>query len=326
MNSSTFNKIKKAISARGALVALILMVIVASFAYDTFFTYTNISNVFRQTSMKGIVAIGMTFVILMRGIDLSVGSVVALSGILASSFSSQSVFLMIIFPLFIGMMIGLFNGILVAKLKMAPFIVTLAMMMGVRGVVYIISNEHTMPYGDMATGFSDFINSNFLGVPVLSIIFFLLLFLVMYIARYTSYGRNIYAIGGNEEAANLMGIRVEWIKASGYLISGFCASLGGLLLSARLGSGQPYVASAWELDAIAAVAIGGTSFSGGVGKFSGTCFGVLIAGVISNIINLQGTLSSWWQNIITGMLLLFVVVMQSQFTKTAEKRRVKKLA
>lgn len=326
MKKVNINKAKNFLSSHGAFVALLLIIVVASLAYSNFMTYTNISNVFRQISAKGIVAIGMTFVILTQGIDLSVGSSVALSGILAASFSGNHPVLMIAVPLLAGILVGLINGFCIAKLKIAPFIVTLSLMMAVRGVVYIISDEHTMPYGKAGDELSRFVNSDVWGIPVLTIFFLICLFAAIAVGSRTKFGRNIYAVGGNADAANLMGIPVDRVKLAAYIISGFCSSLGGLLLSARLGSGQPYVASAWEMDAIAAVAIGGTSLAGGVGKFSGTFAGVLIVGLVSNIINLQGTLSSWWQNIITGAILLAVVVIQSQITMHTEKIKRKEEA
>ena len=323
MKKGKISGIKNLLNAHGAFAALLLIIVAASFIYSDFMTYTNISNVFRQVSAKGIVAVGMTFVILTRGIDLSVGSSVALSGILAAMFSDGHPVLMIAVPLLTGILIGLINGFCIAKLKIAPFIVTLSLMMAARGVVYIVSDEHTMPYGEAGDGLSKFVNADFLGIPVLTIFFLVCLFVAMAAASRTRFGRNIYAVGGNEDAANLMGIPVDRVKILAYVICGFCSALGGLLLSARLGSGQPYVANAWEMDAIAAVAIGGTSLAGGVGKFSGTFAGVMIVGLVSNIINLQGTLSSWCQNIITGGLLGAVVVVQSQIRTHIERTKRK---
>lgn len=308
-------KIKKLFNEYGVYAALLLFVVFAALFYDKFFSYTNITNLFKQNCAKGIVAIGMTIVILAGGIDLSVGSCVALSGILTASLSDSGTLLMILLPILVGVAIGIINGFCVAKLKIAPFIVTLALQMASRGIVYIISNEHTISFAERGKALSSLVNSSPLGIPVQAIFLIAAFLIAGWVLRYTSFGRSIYAVGGNQDAANYMGLPTVRVKFLTYVISGFCAALAGVLLSARLSSGQPYVANEWQMDAIAAVAIGGTSLAGGYGKLSGTFAGVLIIGLISNIINLQGTLSSWWQNIINGAILLGVVIIQTQAAK-----------
>jgi len=310
------DRIKKIVNNYGVYFALLVIVIVASVVYENFLTYTNITNVLKQNCAKSIVAIGATLVILTGGRDLSVGSSVALSGILTAYFSDSGLLAMIAIPLIVGIVIGVINGFCVAKLKIASYIVTLAMMMAVRGCVYIISDEHTISFADSGKVLSEFINGNIFGVIPVQVIIMVLAFLIMgWVLRQTNFGRNIYAVGGSEDASNYMGLKTVKTKFLVYVISGFCAALAGILLSARLSSGQPYVATTWQMDAIAAVAIGGASVSGGYGRLSGTFAGVLVLGLISNIINLQGTLSSWWQNIINGAILLAVIIIQTQLSR-----------
>lgn len=310
------DRMKRIVNNYGVYFALFVIVITASVVYENFLSYTNITNVLKQNCAKSIVAIGATMVILTGGRDLSVGSGVALSGILTAYFSDSGLLVMIAVPLMVGILIGVINGFCVAKLKIASYIVTLAMMMAVRGCVYIISNEHTISFSARGKVLSEFVNGNVFGVlPVQVIIMALAYVIAGWVLHQTNFGRSVYAVGGSEDASNYMGLKTVKTKFMVYVISGFCAALAGILLSARLSSGQPYVATTWQMDAIAAVAIGGASVSGGYGRISGTLAGVMVLGLISNIINLQGTLSSWWQNIINGAILLVVIIIQTQLSR-----------
>lgn len=303
------------LQTQGALLALIILGVIASLAFDVFLTPLNLSNIFRQVSMIGLVSIGMTFVILTGGIDLSVGSIAAVAAVVAANFSDQFVLIPVFIPILIGAVIGFTNGFVITNLKIPPFIATLAMMLGARGLAFIISKGETVRAQHLSESFTQIARGYILGIPNFGIIFILFLLMAMVVLKYTSFGRRIYAIGGNEEAARMMGLNVDTEKKIVYTISGSFSAMAGMLLASRLGSGQPYAAAGWELNAIAAVVIGGTLLTGGVGKVEGTFYGVLILGIISNVINLQGTLPYWYANLVTGILLLIVILLQSRLSK-----------
>lgn len=220
---------------------------------------------------------------------------------------------MFLVPLAVCTAMGLLSGLIIAKLQIAPFITTLGMMMAARGIALVMTDGGVSVSVDtgLAETFRLFARSYLLWIPTPVWLFVILLLAGLYIARWTRPGRYIYAVGGNEEAARMMGLQPEKIKIAVYTANGLLAGLAGLILASRLGAGQPVTCDGWEMTAIAATAIGGTLLSGGQGGLGGTVVGVLIIGVISNMINLQGSLSSWWQSIITGLLLLFVVMLQS---------------
>lgn len=297
---------------QGALLALIVLVAVAAVRFPVFRQADNILNILRQNSMIGIIAVAMTLVILTGGIDLSVGAVTALSSVLVASFSdTNNPTLILLVPVFVGALLGLANGVIIAKMNVAPFISSLGMMMIARGIALVITSGNSVPMSGISkhwiTGMAE---SSLVGIPSLVLVFALVVAIGIFITRRTRFGRSIYAVGGNEDAARMMGIQPERVKILVYTISGFAAALSGVILASRLGSGQPVTCEGWEMDAIAAVAIGGTKLSGGRGSVAGTVFGVLILAVIKNMINLQGSLNSWWQSIITGILLLVVILMQ----------------
>lgn len=302
---------------QGALVALLLLIIFASVRYDTFLTNVNIINILKQNSMIGLLAIGMTFVILLKGIDLSVGSLLALGGIMAATLSPYGIVVALIVPIIITALLGALNGVIIAKLKMEPFIVTLAMMIGVRGFIYAFTKEKTMTVDDGTKQFFvDLGNGAFIGIPNPVWILFITLIIASFTLHHTKFGRNVYAIGGNEDATLLMGIRVERMKIIIYALNGALAGFTGIILAGRLGgAAQPVAGNMWELDAIAAVVIGGTLLTGGRGGVFGTFVGVMLLGVVLNIINLQGTLDSWWQPVIRGTFLIIIVVIQAQLQK-----------
>lgn len=298
----------------GALAVLVLVVAVSAFAFDNFFTFGNLENIVVQSSFLGLIAVGMTFVIISKGIDLSVGSLLALGGVLAA-YSAQIAWpLALLVPVLACGAIGLLNGLLIAKAKMAPFIVTLAALLGVRGLVLAISGERTIGISG-APGFTWFGRGEIFGidVPILVMVFaFVVGALVL---TRTGYGQAIFAIGGSEDAAQLMGIAVDRTKIIAYTVSGVLAGLAGALLAARLSAGQPVVGTAWELDAIAAVVVGGTLLTGGYGTMSGSLVGVLILGVLQNLINQVGTLSAYTQQMTSGAFLVVVVTIQIYLTR-----------
>ncbi len=305
------------IKHNNTFILFLVILIIASLLYDNFFTFLNLSNVLRQASILGIISIGMTLLIISRGIDLSVGSVLALSGILAASLSEQGIIIAILVPLLVSGIIGLINGLIVTKIGMDPFVATLSTMMGIRGITYLVSDE-------TAVGISSdsklYIlgKGTVLGIPVPIIIFLCLIIIVAFVAKNFSFGRHVYAVGGNEEAANMMGIPVNKVKIKLYILSSLLAGIAGIILSSRLGAGNPGVGEEYHLLAIAMVILGGTLLTGGVGKLSGTFFGVLIITFITNIFNLHGQISPWWQNVLMGLIVLFVIIGQSRLSQNEE--------
>lgn len=300
------------LARHGSLVALLLMMVIASIIYPEFRTMRNITNVFRQMSMVGLSAVGMTFVIISGGIDLSIGSTIALSGILLAKLSGSSVLLAIVVPLMVGAVIGLVNAFIITRLRVVPFIATLAVQMAVRGVAYVITDMQSVPVSD-EKGIFTFIGRGYvLGIPFPVLVFAVVAIVAALVSTRTSYGRSTFAIGGNENAARMMGIRVERSKMISFTTTSVLSALAGIILSARLGAGQPLGGQGWEMDAIAGVAIGGTLLSGGTGGIGKTVCGVLIMGFIKNIINLQGNVNSYWQNIIMGMIILAVIIIQNR--------------
>lgn len=297
----------------GAPAALVLLCAAASLAFPQFLQYGNLTNILRQSSMIGLIAVGMTFVILTGGIDLSVGSIAALSSVIAATLSPKgSITLTVFAPLVVSTALGLINGLVVAKLRIAPFIATLGMMMAARGAALVMTDGVSVHLDNaLQKDFKLLAQGYFLGIPAPVWILLLVFLLGLYISRKTKPGRYVFAVGGNEEAARMMGIPPERVKLAVYTASGLMAGLAGVIMASRLGAGQPVSCDGWEMDAIAAAAIGGTQLSGGQGGLGGTMIGILIIGIISNMINLQGSLNSWWQSIITGVLLLFVVMLQS---------------
>jgi ribose/xylose/arabinose/galactoside ABC-type transport system permease subunit len=298
----------------GALAVLVLVLAVSAFAFDRFFTFRNLENVIAQSSFLGLIAVGMTFVIISKGIDLSVGSLLALGGVLAAFSVQVAGALALIVPVLACGAIGLLNGLLIAKAKMAPFIVTLAALLGVRGLVLAIAGERTIAISD-APVFTWFGRGEVLGIEVPIFIMILAFAVGALVLNRTSYGQAIFAIGSSEDAAQLMGVPVDRTKIIAYTVSGALAGLAGALLAARLSAGQPVVGAAWELDAIAAVVVGGTLLTGGYGTMSGSLIGVLLLGMLQNLINQVGTLSSYTQQMASGAFLIIVVTIQIYLTR-----------
>lgn len=303
--------LKSKFKVSGTWIATFILILVPSIVYgDKFFNTTNIFNVLRQMSMIGLISIGMTCVILTAGIDLSVGATVALTAVMAAKLTEQSIFLAIVIPVIIGIFIGAVNGFVITKLKIVPFIATLAVQMAVRGIAYIITDMKSISVSENVPGFPILGRGYFYGIPIPVIILVLVLLIMTFVCKRTSFGRSLYAIGGNEDAAKMMGIKVQRNKALAYILTGALSGLAGVILCSRLGAGQPVSGSGWEMDAVAAVAIGGTLLSGGVGGVEKTLPGVLITALIGNIINMQGNLNTYVQQIITGAIVLVVIIIQ----------------
>jgi ribose transport system permease protein len=265
--------------------------------------------------MLGLVALGMTVVILTGGIDLSVGALLAVGGVVAAQLSASGSLVAIVAGIGSAALLGLVNGLLVARARIEPFIVTLAMLTAARGVALAATGENSVPLAASATGLAWLGRGTVGPIPAPVVILALAYLLAALLLRSTSFGRALFAVGDSEEAARLMGLRVDRTLVATYAISGALAGLAGVILAARLGAGQPVAGAGWELDAIAAVVVGGTLLTGGQGGVGSTLVGVLLLGVIFNLFNLEGTISPWWQWVLRGVFLLGVVLVQSRLQR-----------
>lgn len=303
---------------QGALIALIVACVFGFARYGTFLTPENLLNVLRQNSMVGLVALGMTFVILTAGIDLSVGSLLAVAGVVAAVLSPRGTLIAIAGGVGSAALLGMANGLVIAKARIQPFVVTLAMMIAARGVALAGTGEQSVRVASEASGLT-WLGRGWVGpIPVPVVLLLLAYALGWLVLRYTWFGRHVYAVGDEEGAARLLGLKVDRVVIATYALSGALAGLGGVVLAARLGAGQPVAGMGWELDAIAAVVVGGTLLTGGQGGAGLTLTGVLLLGVILNLLNLEGTLSPWWQWVIRGAFLLAVVVVQARMHRKVE--------
>ncbi len=300
-------------SRYGIVIAFVAIFLALSLLNEYFLTVGNLSNVLLQTSINGILAIGMTFVILAAGVDLSVGSVLALAGMVAASFVGEdaltpNLWLALGAGLAVSVACGALSGALIAGFKLPAFVVTLGMLSAARGAVQIWNDG--MPVAGLDPAFLYIGEGRLFGIP-LPVLIFLSLFLIgWWILRYTRFGRYVYAVGGNEKSAKTSGISTRLILASVYSICGLCAGIAGIVLTARTTSALTQSGIGYELDAIAAVVIGGTSLSGGVGSLTGTLFGALIIGVINNGLDLLGV-SSYYQQVIKGIVIVCAVLLDT---------------
>ncbi|HZF53723.1 MAG TPA: ABC transporter permease [Polyangiaceae bacterium] len=307
-------KIGSLLQRQGALLALAIVFIFASMRYDSFLSEENFLNVLRQNSMLGLVALGMTFVILTGGIDLSVGSIVAVAGVAAANLSGRGSVLGAAAAIGIATLLGLINGLVIAKARIQPFVVTLATMIAARGIALAATGEQSVRVDRLSEGFT-WLGRGFVGpIPVPVLILILAYGLGWLVLAHTRFGRHVYAFGDNAEAARLMGLNVNTVTLGVYSLSGALSGLAGVILASRLGAGQPVAGTGWELDAVAAVVVGGTLLTGGQGGAGSTLVGVLLLGFIFNVFNLEGTISSWWQWVLRGVFLLVVVVVQSRLS------------
>jgi ribose transport system permease protein len=291
------------LSRFGIVLALVALVVALSILSPSFLAPTNLLNVLRQISVNALLAFGMTTVILAAGIDLSVGSVLAFSGALAAGLSVAGwpAAIAMVAALGVGVLLGLFNGIFVAYAGIAPFIVTLGGLTIFRGATLVFTGGR--PITGLPDAFDVVGNGVALGVPVPVWVMLAFLALTHFLLRFTALGRAIYAVGGNEEAARLSGIPVLRVKLFTYGYSGMASALGALVLTGRLDSAQPTAGSGFELDAIAAVVVGGTSLFGGRGGVLGSFFGAAIIGVLNNGMNLLNV-SAFYQQIVKGAVIL----------------------
>jgi ribose/xylose/arabinose/galactoside ABC-type transport system permease subunit len=296
----------------GVLAALVLLVIAASFLSPRFFSVPNLLNVLRQVSIVGILSTGMTFVILTRGIDLSVGSILGIAVVLfAGSMDSRGMAFAIPLGLGASVLAGLVNGIGIAYAGLPAFIMTLGMLSFVRGLAFIDTGGTPIPI--ISEDFYALGNGYLLGIPIPALIFIAGLLVSGFVLGMTSFGRSVYAIGSNEEAARLSGVPVRLYKTIVYMISGLMSGVAGLVYASQLSIGTPIAGQGYELDAIAAVVVGGTSLFGGKGSVTGSFLGTLIIGVLANILNLTGV-DPFVQQLFKGALIIVAVFIMSRRT------------
>ena len=309
-----------------SLIALLLLCLVLSILTDKFFTADNGLNVLRQVAVNICIATGMTLVVLTAGIDLSVGSVLALCGAVTAGlyknglqFPNADLFVgftmlgAVLAGLLLGSLLGWFNGFTVTKFNVPPFVATLAMLTIARGFTMLYTKGH--PISNLGSDFAFIGSDSLVGIPVPVWIAILVVVVAVFITEKTKLGRYIYAIGGNEQAAKLSGINIKKVKMKVYAMAGALAALGGIIVTARLDSAQPNAGMSYELDAIAAVVIGGTSLSGGKGSVWGTVMGAIIIGVLNNGLVLLNV-SPFWQQVVKGGVILLAVIID----KIGEKK------
>ena len=298
--------VKKIFSAYSLYILLLVLIIVVSVLNTNFLSAQNIKNIFQQVSINGILAVGMTFVIITGGIDLSVGSLLGFSGVIAASLVSGggNQLLAVLAGIAAGLVFGVVNGVLVSYAKIVPFIVTLGMLSIARGFTNVYT--HGSPIIKLNKAFTALGQSSFLGIG-LPVWIFVCMLLVGYVLLHTTkLGRYTLAVGGNESAAKTSGINTAKIKMFAYTFNGFCCGLAGILMTAKTNAGAPNAGTGYELDAIAAAIIGGTSPSGGKGSIFGTLLGVLIFGIIQNALDILNV-SSYIQQVIKGLIIIGAV-------------------
>ncbi len=288
----------------------LVMLIISAFASEAFFTPNNLFNLIRQVTPVGIISMGMLLVILTGGIDLSVGSIVAMIGVLCALFTYwMPLPLAILAALGCGILTGSISGYLVSYHKMAPFIATLAMMSIVRGLGFIFSKGAPVIVDESAVFLTEFGSGSLFGIPNPAFILFFVFLVTAVLLKYNAFGRIVIAIGSNEEAVRLSGIKFRLYKFSVYAVSGALSAIAGIILTARTSVGAPVTGVAMELDVIAAVVIGGASLMGGKGSAVNTLLGVFILGMIGNIMNLM-TIPAYSQQVIKGLIIILAVLMQ----------------
>jgi ribose/xylose/arabinose/galactoside ABC-type transport system permease subunit len=305
------------VRSHGILVALLLLVIVGALLSPFFLTAANAANVARQASIIGILGVGMTFVILTAGIDLSVGSMLGFAAIVFAMTMASGVAwpLAVLVALVAGAGAGAVNGLGITRGRLQPFVMTLGMLVIARGVTMTISNGKPIPLGEAAASVAWLGTGDLLGIPVPVLLFGLIALAAWFTLRYTAFGRQVYAVGDNLEAARLSGIPTDRTIFSVYVISGLCAAVSALIVVSRLTAGEPSQGTGFELDAIAIVVIGGTSLFGGEGGIGGTVIGAAIVAAMNNLLNLLGV-SPFSQQIVKGLIILGAVYLERRSVRS----------
>lgn len=302
------NFLKNAIKAKevGIFLILVGLSIAINFFNPIFFTYSNIMDVFRNTSYTLIIAVGMTFVLIAKGLDLSVGSLLAFCGLIGAMCmqTGMPILVAVLIGLLSGAAFGCMNAFCIVKLKIPAMIATLGTMYMARGLVLVITKGS--PVYPLPESFTNFSKASVAGIPSIVLIALVISIIAHFVLKKTTYGRAVYAIGGNPETAKFAGIKVNMVTASCYVISGVLAALSGILTAARMGSGQPSVGDGTEMTVITAVIIGGTSLNGGAGTILGTVLGALLMNVLSSGMNLVGV-SAYWQKFVMGLVIIVAV-------------------
>lgn len=301
------------------LIAIVVETVVFTLLAPQFLSVDNLINVALSIAITGILAVGMTFIILTGGIDLSIGSVLAVAGIVAAicakSLGDAGVMIGIVAAIVVGMATGLFNGLMISRFRVPPFVVTLAILTIARGLAFVIAERYSgsTSVSDLPTGFAFLGREKIFGLPVPVITMLVVFAIGWFVLRHTRFGRYVYAIGGNAEASFLAGINVKSVTTWVYVLNGFLVGLAGATLASRLGAGLANAGLQYELDVIAAVVVGGTSLSGGRGSIVLTLFGAVFIGILNNGLNLAG-IDPYLQKIALGAVILFAVL-ADQLTK-----------
>jgi ribose transport system permease protein len=304
----------------GVWVVLALLTLFGLLRYDNFAGAYNIASFLNYNAMFIVIAIGMCFVIMTGGIDLSVGSVAAFASVVAAYLSPWGIEVSLPGGVVVGMAFGALNAFLIIAMRIPPFIATLATMLGAKGGALVISGAQTISV-DWGSNFTKLGMEKMFGVvPYAIIIVAVVAVLAWVMLEYSSLGRTVLAIGGGEDASRLMGLRVDWAKAAVYVFSGGCAGLAGVFLASGFGAGQPLEGVGWELSAIASVVVGGTLLTGGLGSVPSTVAGALLLGLVFNILNFENgygliSLSAYWQLVIRGAFLLVVILLQVRLAR-----------
>ncbi len=298
-------KVKEFVKKNTLFIVFWVICTIFSVATDSFLTVSNITDVVRTNTINGLLAVGLTYVILSGGIDLSVEATVCLAGLVAGYLSPMPV-VAVLAGVMVGVAIGLFNGLMLEKSGVQPFIFTLAMSRLLRGVVLAITKGKN--YYTIDSSFTAIVRSSVFGIPSLIIMFVVIVVITYFALNRARYGRYIYAVGSNEEAARLSGIRTHRIKVSAYVIAGMLSGLAGVLLTARLSGAETNAGDGWSLDAVSAVIIGGTSLRGGRGGILNTLLGIFIIAVLNNGMTLMGVPTNYNQ-LIKGLLMLVAVLL-----------------
>ncbi len=304
------------LSSQGVLIALALLILFGWLRYDNFLGLFNISTVLRYNSMFALVALGMCFVIMTGGIDLSVGSTAALGSVVSALLSPYGMLVGALGGVAAGLCIGILNGVVIVRLRILPFIATLATMLAANGTALLLAQDQTVSVSYDGT-FINLGQGDFYNIPIPALIAVVAYLIGSLVLNFTSTGRTVLAIGGNEDASRLMGLPVNRVKFLVYALSGGLAGLAGVILASQFGAGQPIEGVGWELFAIASVVVGGTLLTGGVGSVGATLAGVMLLGLIFNVLNFENglgwiSLSAYWQSVIRGLFLLAVVILQSR--------------
>ncbi len=314
--ASVTPNIVRSVSRHGVLIALVALILFGYLRYENFLGAFNILSVLRYNAMFALVALGMAYVIMTGGIDLSVGSTAALGSVVAALLSPYGALPGLLGGVAAGLAVGAINALVITRLSILPFIATLATMLAASGAALLLAGNQSVSVS-YETGFVELGQGDVLGFPVPAWIAAAAYLAGSVALNLTAWGRTVLAVGGNEEATRLMGLSADRAKASVYLISGGLAGLAGVILAAQFGAGQPIEGVGWELFAIASVVVGGTLLTGGVGSVGATLAGVLLLGLIFNILNFENglgwiSLSAYWQSVVRGAFLLLVVIIQAR--------------